>query len=149
MGTTRVTANCVKAPSPDAARAVGIDVWFEPIASSKLLTPMFALRCSSMKLRMFDKESDADDMALWIDPYSGLVMNPNRESIANNASLSDTELQFARTIRANSAGKESHGEFQYTIDRITGNLNISGVSDGQTVHMIGKCEKSDEMKPVF
>jgi hypothetical protein len=36
-----------------------------------------------------------------------------------------------------------------TIDRITGNLNISGVSDGQTVRMIGKCEKSDEMKQAF
>jgi len=149
IGTTRVTANCVKGPSPDAAHAASIQLFFEPIASAKLLTPMFALRCSSIKVQMFGKERDAEDMTWWVDQFSGSIMLQNHQSFANNVGLSDTELKFSRNVGRSAGGHESHSEFQYTIDRITGNLNISGVSDGQTVRMIGKCEKSDEMKQAF
>jgi hypothetical protein len=110
---------------------------------------MFALRCTSIKFQMFGKERDAEDMALWVDPFSGLIMLPNHQSFASDASLSETELKFSRNVTVGAGGQESHSEVQYTIDRITGSLNISSVSNGQTAHMIGKCEKSDDMKQAF
>jgi hypothetical protein len=146
IGTTRVTALCNKMSS-SAEGSIG--VFFDAITSAKLLTPAFALRCTGMKARMFGREQDAQDLAYWVDPFSGLILMPNHEHFANGAILTDTELKFARKTSTKQGGQEIQGEYQYTIDRITGNLKITGVSHGQNIEFTGKCEKNEDLKLAF
>jgi hypothetical protein len=146
IGTTRVTAVCNKIPSSAHS---SISVMFEAIASAKLLTPAFALRCTNMKMRIFGEERDAQDLAFWVDPFSALILAPNHESIAGDAKLSDTELKFSRKTSTKQGGKDHRGEYQYTIDRISGSLRITGVFDEQGTEFKGKCEKSEDLKAAF
>lgn len=147
FGTSRVTAACIT--NPRNHPSANLQIYFEPIIGAKLLVPPFALRCTGMKLRMLGTERDVTDLALWVDPFSGLILLPDHESFANDAKLSADKLTFARVPDMRRDGQDNHGELQYTINRFTGELNISGSSGGQSMQMTGKCAKSDELKRAF